>query len=193
MPFFVTYTRRALMINCLVLKKLTPLVPRFNYGDMASLGNNSFVQLLPTTDQAAAWAEFAVVRGQSLASMPPAPHPTVVSQLLTDTYGPVDSGTDDDSGSLATGALGSPSGAVGSSDNSTDKLDSWVEKYGPVIIGLLAGNVVVGILLCIIALAACMRGVVRGGAKTRNIGSSYVPVKFREVEADSMPVPEYHD
>ena len=44
-----------------------------------------------------------------------------------------------------------------------------------------AGSILVGVLLCAIALAACMR---RGAAaRSRSINSSYAPVRFKEAEA----------
>lgn len=125
--------------------------------------------------------------------MPPVPDPATAIKLLKDTFS---SGNDTHSadsglGSLASGALES----LSKSDDtgSTDNTNSWLEKHGIIIIGLLAGNVGVGLLLCIIASVACIRGVFRGSARTKNIGSSYVPVKLKEAEGSSIPEPEYHD
>lgn len=73
---------------------------------------------------------------------------------------------------------------------------SLLDKYGPVVIGLLAGNMVVMLILCIIALVACTRGAIRSGAKTRS-APTYVPVAFRDKVVDdpefNAPVHNYSD
>lgn len=85
------------------------------------------------------------------------------------------------------------------SSSSTDSYSSVVsllDRYGPVVIGLLAGNLVIMLLLCIIALVACTRGAIRGGAKTRS-APTYVPVAFRDKVVDdpefNAPVHNYSD
>ena len=98
---------------------------------------------------------------------------------------------------VATGALADvASGPSSSSDNGA--LVSLLDKYGPVVIGLLAGNMLIMTVLCIIALVACTRGVVRSGARTRSIPSNYAPVSFKDkgINEDpefSAPVHSYGD
>ena len=129
------------------------------------------MQLLSTTDPNEAWADFYQSRTDALRSLPPALdlQAAIASTPLTSGPNP--------SGSAAI------EGHLSSSSDSTSHLTSLVEKYGPVIIGLLAGNVVIGALLCVVGLAICMRAVVKGGAKARSVSPSYAPVQVKEEEA----------
>ena len=165
---------------------------RFDYGDTDSSGNQSFVQLISTTDLDEAWPDFKASRAKALAAVPQTIDPATLVQLANSDSDNSTSTDDNISGADSTSSpVSTPTAAP--SENSDDKLYSLVEKYGPVVIGLLAGNILIGVLLCIIGLTACMRGVVKGGAKTRNIGSSYAPVRFKEAEAHGDRESEYHD
>ena len=129
------------------------------------------MQLLSTTDPDEAWTDFYQSRTEALRSLPPALdlQAAISSTSLT-------SGTNP-SGSAAI------EGHLSSSSSSDSQLTSLVEKYGPIIIGLLAGNVVIGAILCVVGLAICMRSVVKGGARAGNVRSSYAPVQVKEEEA----------
>ncbi|GJE94322.1 acid protease [Phanerochaete sordida] len=89
-----------------------------------------------------------------------------------------------------------PSRAASNADTGTVSL---LNKYGPIVIGLLAANVVVMTLLCIIGLIACTRGALRGSSKMRSIAPSYAPVAFRDKQAadydpeESAPIRSYAD
>ena len=157
---------------------------RFDYGDD---GSSPFVQLLSTTDLNEAYTDFNASRSAALANLPPTISPAdlvrIANSQSTDD-------TTDDSAASPTKVSGAAEAATPSS-SSDSSLYNLVDKYGPVIIGLLAGNLLIGILLVIIGLAACLRGHVRAGAQSRNIGSSYAPVRFKEAEA--YEAREYHD
>lgn len=150
----------------------------FDYGETDSSGNSSYVQLVPTTDAEFAWYDFSVSRAKALKQLPPTMDPAALVKLASQS----------DDGSAASGAVESTPGS-----GSSDQLYGLVDKYGPVIIGLLAGNILVGVLLCIIGLAACLRGHVRAGA-TRSVNSSYAPVRVKEAEAMGYADRDaYHD
>lgn len=83
-------------------------------------------------------------------------------------------------GSGALEALEAQLPAASTSQSSDSKLTSLVEKYGPVVLGLLAGNVLIGLLLCILGLMTCLRVVVKSGVKIRSISPSYAPVRAKE-------------
>ena len=74
-----------------------------------------------------------------------------------------------------------------------------LDKYGPAIIGLLAASLAMMLILCIIGLFICTRGVLRTGAKTRTISPAYVPVSYKEKGPDAddpefnAPVHSYND
>lgn len=88
----------------------------------------------------------------------------------------------------AVAGLSSPS----TSSNDTSAVTSPLDKYGPVVIGLLAANLAVMLLLTSISLVACLR---KRGPTSRSVSSSYAPVSFREkVDDDSesrVPVRNY--
>lgn len=169
-----------------VQPRLSPLTPpariRFDYGDD---GSAPFVQLLPTTVLDDAYADFNISRSTALAALPPTISPADLVDIAN-------SQSTDDSAASSSSPTKVSGGAAEATTGSTDSaLYSLVDKYGPVVIGLLAGNLLVGVLLLIVGLAACLRGHVRSGAKARDIGSSYAPVRFKEAEADEAR--EYRD
>lgn len=172
------------------------LLNRFDFGDGDSSGNSSFMQMLPTTSPSEAYADFVASRAKTLASLPQEIDPNTLVGILE--------GGDGSSSTNSTGSnskvnpntkkpstTNSDFGAMGAveestptaSSDSTDKLTSLVEKYGPVIIGLLAGNLLIGAILCVIGVMTCLRAVVKSGAKSRSINPSYAPVRFKEAEA----------
>lgn len=171
-----------------------PRLSRFDFGDGDSSGNSSFMQLLSTTNLDTAWPDFTASRAAALEQLPE----TIDPQQLIDIY---TASTGNSTGSASINRPGATiknfgaSGAVETTDSSSnDKLTSLVEKYGPIILGLLAGNLVIGIVLCIIGLVTCLRSVVKSGATTRSIGPSYAPVRFKEAEAYGAGEREtYHD
>ena len=59
-----------------------------------------------------------------------------------------------------------------------------------VVVGLLAGNVLLMLLLCIVALVMCTRS-----ARARRVSASYVPVRYKDKAADdsesSVPIYSY--
>ena len=100
--------------------------------------------------------------------------------------------------SLSRGALADVAGGVSTDPSSdSDAVASLLDKYGPVVIGLLAGNILVMSLLLIIALVACTRGTIRGGAKSRSLPTNYAPVSFKDKVSEdpefSAPVHNYSD
>ncbi|GJE99241.1 acid protease [Phanerochaete sordida] len=180
--------------------------------------SGAFVQLLSLTDPEEAWLDFQLTQSFLFTHIAPTlidpiflptlfPQDFSAVQNSTDTGAitpfpsPTSSGlpgaaatdVDEVSGSLADAAL-SPDGAGADSG-----VASLLDKYGPVVIGLLGANLAVITILCIIAIAACTRGVVRGGAKTRTISPSYAPVGFRDKQAadydpeESAPIRGYSD
>ena len=64
---------------------------------------------------------------------------------------------------------------------------SALDKYGPAVVGLLGANLAVMVLLCVVALAICTRGILRGGARAK----AYAPVEFREPKPEAGYEPEY--
>lgn len=162
----------------------------FDYGETESSGNNAYVQLLSTTNRDEAWADFTKTRRDVLGGLPPALSPTVVAGA----YITRNATKPSSSGSAVSGAIGDVSNVeIGSGDSSFAAVlvAGVLNKWGPAIIGLLAANVLMVTILCVVAIVACTRGVIKGGAKSRSIGASYAPVRVKEAEPSLSET--YHD
>lgn len=158
-----------------------------------------YLQLLNKTNPATADAQVTSIRGQTMASLPPELDPAALVNLLmngdtnvpdsdvetpTSTDTPpanTDSATLPDSTGSGAGAANfengktlasNPGAAAGSFE------DPLVRSYGPVIIGLLAGNLLLTMSLIAFAVMAWIR---RGSSKKQHAGRvidpHYVPVK----------------
>lgn len=163
---------------------------RFSYGDADTPSkflnkNGSYVQMLPLTNADNAWVDFKTSRAQQLAAYPPTIDPATLLKIFQNTSdddstddNANDDGSDDSTDGLdAVGALGT-----------TDSVAATLRKYSPVIVGLLAGNLFITMLLCGIALVALLRRVVKGGAQARVVDASYAPVRFKEAESGLEPL-----
>ena len=102
-----------------------------------------------------------------LAQLPPAVDPAVIIQ-----YEGGSSSTTPDEDSIA-----KLSGAVSTDPTSSsgDNNDSWLSKYGTIVLGLLGANLLVGIVLLAVSVTMCVRGM-----KGRSVGSRYTPVRFKD-------------
>lgn len=131
--------------------------------------------MIPVTDLNEALPEFRVARAAALKSLPPTITPEQVLEAFSEDSGD----TTDDEGAVASGAT---SGSSDSSASDDARVASLLDKYGPIVLGLLAGNLLLMVILCIIGLSVCVRGCIRGGAKSRTVGSTYTPVRFKDAE-----------
>ncbi|RPD63822.1 acid protease [Lentinus tigrinus ALCF2SS1-6] len=145
----------------------------FDYGDYYP-GNNTnglpFVQMLSTTNASTMWQEFQEERAAALAELPPAVDPALVLQALQRL-----AQKDEDLNNTGMGAA-----ALASDDDSSSNGDSWGKKYGPIVLGLLGANLLVGVVLLAVTVTMCVRGV-----KGKSVGSRYTPVRFKENADDS--------
>ena len=156
--------------------------------------NGSFVQLLPLTNQSEAWSEFLTTRAANLKSLPrvlsAAEFRVLVSEDSTDYTDPSNSTSLTNSthasakppseSLIASGGVAKLASTGDESAGENSQLVSLVHKYGPVLVGLLAGNVFIGVILVAVVVAACLR---RQGVKSRNISPSYAPVRFKESDS----------
>ncbi len=157
----------------------------FDYGDYYP-GNRStstpFVQMLSTTNASTMWHEFAAERKATLATLPPEVDPaSVVAYDTQQASASQNSGTSDFA----------VSGATSSDSSGNPSSDSWGEKYGMIALGLLAGNLLVGVVLLAITLTICVRGV-----KGKSAGR-YAPVRLQDggrgLDSESGHVGKYSD
>ncbi|TBU55658.1 acid protease [Dichomitus squalens] len=154
----------------------------FDYGDYNPTNNTNgqpFVQMVSTVDVYSAPNEFEDFLSELRSNAPPSLEPSVfvTKQLSPSLTGGTNASTDSSvRGSLATDAVATSSG----SSNGLDK------KWGTIALALLAANLLVGIILLIVVLTMCVRGM--KGRRMSNPDSRYhaVPVKFKEV-ADPDP------
>ena len=128
-----------------------------------------FVQMLSTTNTTSMWSEFATERAATLAALPATVDPDVIVQYDKQMASQSSSSSD-----------ASVLGAVASDPSSDDSssTDSWGKKYGMIALGLLAGNLLVGLVLLAVTLTMCVRGV-KGKS-----GPRYAPVRFKEAGDD---------
>ncbi|KAJ8508312.1 hypothetical protein ONZ45_g9405 [Pleurotus djamor] len=146
------------------------------YNVSGDAAEKPFMQLLPTTDIEQARREFPSVRAAQIARtnatvLSPA---ELVAKLLdisdntTSSFSHEEPDTDTDAppvrGVLAT-----------QDDNANSTLSDFVSKFGPAIVGLLAGNVFLLIVVCSIAVFMC---VTRSGKppSTRTLPTTYQPL-----------------
>ncbi|KAJ7500386.1 aspartic peptidase domain-containing protein [Mycena galericulata] len=169
-----------------------------NVYSVFSFGNESlppFVQLLSDTNTEQAAADFASVRAEILQGSPTELSPQAIINLF-DGPSSVSSASPSSvptapyssaAASVATSTLASSSDALDGSgkpavdltDSSSSSGDSAVEKYGPIIVGLLAANLVILLLVAFLGIMSFVRGG-RTAGPTRAVNPSYVPVKLRE-------------
>lgn len=157
--------------------------------DATGASNNSYIQLLSTTSLEQALPDFVVSRTATLFKYPPEIDPTTLLSVLHEPYNvpspkcPPSSSSSGTTQAPAGGAAGALEVDTSGSAASDGNLGSLVEKYGRIGLGLLAGNLVFTLLLLIVGLVARLRGVIKTGARTRNISPSYAPVRFKDVES----------
>ncbi|GJE94321.1 acid protease [Phanerochaete sordida] len=167
----------------------------FNFGsanrDQTPSGaNGSFVQLLSTTDADDAWIDFHLTRGATLSEKYPISiDPAFLPALFPRVYS--------SQNATGTGALTPIAVRVSRALEATctDRATTLLSTYGPVAIGLLAANLAIMLLLCIIALVACTRR----RTQERTVSATYNPVAFSNKQGsehdlhDDMPAVIYND
>lgn len=145
---------------------------RFNFGTHGGTENltteNATIQFLSLTDPDTAFSDFKQSRQKTLQSYLPEFTPDQYKKVFSSSS---DDNDDDDSADAVAGAS-----SVSSSSADAQTSSNSLNTYGPVIIGLLGGNVLVGIVLCAIALSVC----IRKGGKSRSVRQDYTPVAFKE-------------
>ncbi|KAF7793489.1 hypothetical protein EIP86_004601 [Pleurotus ostreatoroseus] len=155
----------------------------FNYGEIDVSESGSYIQLMSTTDLNVALPDFLASRANTLSSLPAELAPSDFLKWYRGSSSSSMSNSISDSSDDVAGATDGSSTPSSSPTSTDDKLYSLAKQYGPVVIGLLAGNMLIGVLLCIIGLFTCMRRAVNHGAGSRSLPSTYAPVRFKEAEA----------
>lgn len=166
------------------------------------VGSNPLVQMLPVTNRDDAWQEFEATRRHDLPLVAPAPDPSVLQHLDPTGFGAsptqytLPSVTSTGSlpqlgkpaGSSVSGAIADYASSPSDSSSDTGDVSSLLNKYAQIAIGLLGANIAVTLILCVISVAACLRG---RGPKSRSLPARYTPVSFKDKvgedpEASSM-------
>ena len=123
------------------------------------------------------WSEFHDERAAALAELPPTVDPSVVVAYDAKMAAAASSTSTSSSSSSST-QNASVLGAASSSDDESVGSDSWGKKYGPIALGLLGANLLVGLALLGVTLTMCVRGM-KGRASGR-----YAPVRVKEMGGD---------
>lgn len=143
--------------------------------------------MLSKTRTASGWIEFLRDRALAVSRSPHVVDPLVLRYIDSKKFGSV-SGDEVKSGSSRSAVAGSLADDASSTPPSTapDSLNI-LTKYGPVVIGLLAGNLLVMTVLCVIAGVALTRGALRNRTQMRRISATYAPVgvKIKVSEEDA--------
>ncbi len=154
----------------------------FDYGsfdDQGHLTEKPFIQLLPTTDFKEAWAEFIAIRTKALEGVvefAPSEFRILITQENSDEDEP-DAPTDE--ASEISGVLASPEN--GGQDGPADSAATTaIQKYGPIVIGLLAGNLLILVVICVLGLYFCIS---KGGRNGKTASASYHPVKLQKADS----------
>lgn len=146
----------------------------FDYGDFEDPEKNdvknAYIQLLPLENPKDSLIDFNDSRKTALARSAPEATLEQVRQTL-------------DSAASSTDGPTSPDRMEADGPGSTDGRDSAdrMSWFGPVVVGLLGGNVLVGAVLCVLALDMCVRRGASSGRRARG-APMYVPVGFKAHE-----------
>ena len=161
----------------------------FDFGDTTTGGTGSpYMQLLNEIDPVKAAAQVKTIRGETMASMPPEIAPADLLELL--------GGSNESPGPSTIASPTKPAGAAAESSTSKSSVDASiggahvsvniddeVKRYGLIAIGLLAANLLIGLVLVGFGIMSCIR---RGSARknSRDVVTAaapqYVPVKLQE-------------
>ncbi|KAJ2928438.1 hypothetical protein H1R20_g8656, partial [Candolleomyces eurysporus] len=139
----------------------------FDFGDSdGTAAGQPYIQLLAKTDPAKATAQVALIRSRTMADLPPEIEPAKLVEMLSAEDPTIRPGN-------------APLSAASFSTQelpSAQESRSSVDKYGPAIIGLMAVNAVIGVILLALSVFNLLqrRGLARGTTKSALL---YVPVK----------------
>ncbi|KAJ2925291.1 hypothetical protein H1R20_g11803, partial [Candolleomyces eurysporus] len=139
----------------------------FDFGDSdGTAAGQPYIQFLAKTDPAKATAQVALIRSRTMADLPPEIEPAKLVEMLSAEDPTVRPGN-------------APLSAASFSTQelpSAQESRSSVDKYGPVIIGLMAVNAVIGVILLALSVLNLIqrRGLARGATRSALL---YVPVK----------------
>lgn len=165
----------------------------FDYGDFTGEEGdqvaNAYAQVLALTDPSDALADFKTSRSAALAQSPPEATLEEIKGWVQEDNEPTTTSTSSKASSTSKSSSTSNDKAVQNAVTSGDDSDSAsvtdkLNTYGPAIVGLLAGNLLVGIVLCAIGISVCIRrGASVGPARNAPI---YAPVRFKEDNGSSV-------
>ncbi|RXW21445.1 hypothetical protein EST38_g4402 [Candolleomyces aberdarensis] len=138
----------------------------FDFGDSdGTAAGQPYMQLLAKTDPAKATAQVAPIRSRTMAELPPEIEPAKLVELMSAEDPTIRPNAPLSAASFSTQEL-----------SSAQESRSTVDKYGPVIVGLIAVNAVIGVVLLALSVLNLMQRRGLAGRPTRST-LHYVPVK----------------
>lgn len=155
----------------------------FDYGDFVDPSKNetkdAFIQLLALEDADDALSDFTQSRQNALSQLPPEATLAQVRQLAGSSSSSSDSSSSTDSDSTKNTLATDDSSSGSDSSSGYGALLNRVDSFGPAIVGLLAANLLVGIVLCALGVMMCIRKGASSGTKMRG-APTYAPVRFKD-------------
>jgi saccharopepsin len=163
----------------------------FDFGGNNTDGSTGepYIRLVAKTDPIKAKQQVQTIRSATMANMPPEIDPATLITYLTGSSSPSSSDSSDnvaaaEADGSGTAAVPTPTGNhkafsadINASGVNITIDESLFKKYGLIAIALLGLNCVIGIVLIVLGVLACMR---RGSSRKSASGRSapvYVPVK----------------
>jgi len=147
----------------------------YDFGDTLPDGSigDAYIQLLAKTDMSKATSDYASSRQNALKNYTdPELSPLQLVKLIL---------TDSDSGDSASDVSVDNKDETRLAESSSSD-SNLVASYGPAIIGLLAANIVIGLILIALGILQCIR---RGtSSEARTLNPHYVPVRNKVEESN---------
>ena len=158
----------------------------FDFGDSnGTAAGQPYIQLLAQTNVTSATAQVASIRNRTMTGLPQEIEPAKLVELLKAEDPTIRTATSPTTPSNPCNCSSTPAplfvtGLSKREASSTDEPQSSVDRYGPVIIGLLGVNAVIGVVLLALSVLNWRERRALARRPTRS-GPHYVPVKSNPV------------
>jgi saccharopepsin len=170
-PFLRNVYSVYVILSPFIVLKLTASIS-YDFGNPFASddkGPTPYMQLLAETDPQTAASEAVAARQSTLSHLPPELSSGEISQLVVpNSSSGISASTD-----------------ISETDSQTDS-QSAVEKYAPLVIGLLGANLLIGLILVVLGVLGCIRRGTRGTTKSPAARTSYAPVGTKEEDSVDM-------
>lgn len=167
----------------------------YDFGDSnGTAAGQPYMQLLAQTDPANATAQVASIRNRTMANLPPEIEPGKLVELLKAEDPTIRTATSPAPPCNCSATVAPlPISTLSKRQLSpTQERPSSTDRYGPVIVGLLAVNAVIGVVLLVLAVVDLMQRQALARRPTRS-GPHYVSVKSHATEGEGVRSNRRHE